>query len=174
MVGNWKVGNPWKVILYDGNGEISGRIVNGEMMKQGKEKNGVLYFGRRNGEIGYYKEKWEGLVSKENEDMYLYEGEIRNGVPNGPGTTTYHEGTKYVGEWKNGMRNGQGIETQPTGYIYVGEWKNGKRDGQGTITYSDGDKFVGEFKDGELWNGTGYDKNGNIQLKFVNGESIEQ
>ena len=72
------------------------------------------------------------------------------------------------------MRNGQGIETQPTGYIYVGEWKNGKRDGQGTITYSDGDKFVGEFKDGELWNGTGYDKNGNIQLKFVNGESIEQ
>ena len=174
MVGNWKVGNPWKVILYDGNGEISGRIVNGEMMKQGKGKNGVLYFGRRNGEIGYYKEKWEGLVSKENEDMYLYEGEIRNGVPNGHGTTTYHEGTKYVGEWKNGMRNGQGIETQPTGYIYVGVWKNGKRDGQGTITYSDGDKFVGEFKDGELWNGTGYDKNGNIQLKFVNGESIEQ
>ena len=45
--------------------------------------------------------------------------------------------------------------------------------GQGTITYSDGDKFVGEFKAGELWNGTGYDKNGNIQLKFVNGESVE-
>ena len=50
----------------------------------------------------------------------------------------------------------------------------GKRDGQGTITYSDGDKFVGEFKDGELWNGTGYNKNGNIQLKFVNGKMINQ
>ena len=37
----------------------------------------------------------------------------------------------------------------------------------------DGRKYVGEYKDGKTWNGTGYDKNGNIQIKFVNGESIE-
>ena len=56
---------------------------------------------------------------------------------------------------------------------YVGEYKYGKRNGQGTQTWLDGRKYVGEYKDGKTWNGTGYDKNGNIQIKFVNGESIE-
>ena len=57
---------------------------------------------------------------------------------------------------------------------YVGEYKDGKRNGQGTMTLSDGTKYVGEYKDGKTWNGTGYDKNGNIQVKFVNGEYIKQ
>jgi len=57
---------------------------------------------------------------------------------------------------------------------YVGEYKNGKRNGQGTQTWLDGRKYVGEYKDGKTWNGTGYDKNGNIQVKFVNGEYIKQ
>ena len=52
---------------------------------------------------------------------------------------------------------------------YVGEYKDGKRNGQGTQTWLDGRKYVGEYKDGKTWNGTGYDKNGNIQVKFVNG-----
>jgi len=57
---------------------------------------------------------------------------------------------------------------------YVGEYKDGKRNGQGTQTWLDGRKYVGEYKDGKTWNGTGYDKNGNIQVKFVNGEYIKQ
>ena len=57
---------------------------------------------------------------------------------------------------------------------YVGEKKDGKRNGQGTQTWLDGRKYVGEYKDGKTWNGTGYDKNGNIQVKFVNGEYIKQ
>ena len=57
---------------------------------------------------------------------------------------------------------------------YVGEYKDGKRNGQGTQTRLDGRKYVGEYKDGKTWNGTGYDKNGNIQVKFVNGEYIKQ
>jgi len=56
----------------------------------------------------------------------------------------------------------------------VGEYKDGKRNGQGTQTWLDGRKYVGEYKDGKTWNGTGYDKNGNIQVKFVNGEYIKQ
>jgi hypothetical protein len=197
MVGDWKVGNPWKVILYHGNGEISGRIVNGEMMKQGKGKNGVLYFGRRNGEIGYYKEKWEGLVSKENKDITKYSGEIKNGLPNGQGTLTFpdgekyvgewkdwekngqgtftfHNGDKYVGEWKNEERNGKGIKTTTDGGKYEGEWKDGYENGQGTQTWSDGTKWVGEWKDGITWNGTHYDKDGNIIGKYVNGKKREQ
>ena len=57
---------------------------------------------------------------------------------------------------------------------YVGEYKDCKRNGQGTQTWLDGRKYVGEYKDGKTWNGTGYDKNGNIQVKFVNGEYIKQ
>jgi len=122
-----------------------------------------------------------------------YEGEIVNGVPNGQGTMTCCDGIKYVGGYKDGEKNGQGTETFPDGSEYVGgykngyehgqgtltipdggkyegEWKGGKKNGQGTWTYFNGDKYVGEFKDDEPWNGTTYDKNGNIYLKYVNGK----
>ena len=66
-------------------------------------------------------------------------------------------------------RNGQGTFTYSDGVKYVGEWKDDKRNGQGTYTWSDGGKYVGEFKDGEMWNGTLYDKDGNIKYKWVNG-----
>jgi len=75
-----------------------------------------------------------------------YEGEIENWKPNGIGNITYLIGIKYVGECKDGEKNGQG-----------------------TYTWSDGDKEVGEWKKNELWNGTMYDKDGNIIGGFVNG-----
>jgi len=31
-----------------------------------------------------------------------YTGEVSNGVPDGQGTFTWPDGTKYVGEWKEG------------------------------------------------------------------------
>ena len=76
---------------------------------------------------------------------------------------------KYVGEIENGKPNGQGTYTSPVGGTFIGEWKDGKRNGQGTFTWSDGEKYVGEWKDGEMWNGTQYDKDGNIKYKWVNG-----
>ena len=53
---------------------------------------------------------------------------------------------------------------------YKGDVENGKPSGLGVITFPDGSKFVGEYKDGEKWNGTQYDKDGNITKKYVNGE----
>ena len=46
-------------------------------------------------------------------------------------------------------------------------------DGQGTFTSLEGDKYVGKWKNGEKWNGTQYDKDGNITKKYVNGELQE-
>ena len=90
------------------------------------------------------------------------------------GTKTIPDGRKHEGEWKDGIPNGQGTLTFPDGTKQVGEFKEGILHGQGTVTFPNGVKFVGEFKDGNPWNATGYDKNGNIDEKYVNGEWKKQ
>jgi hypothetical protein len=81
---------------------------------------------------------------------------------------------KYQGQVKDGKPNGLGFLTTIYGEKYVGEWKDGEYNGQGTFTHSDGGKYVGEFKDGKRWNGMQYDKNGNIIGNFMNGKYIKQ
>ena len=80
---------------------------------------------------------------------------------------------EYVGEYKEGKFHGQGTFTT-NGGKYVGEFKDGREHGQGTYIYHDGRKYEGEWKDGREWNGTGYNKNGEIVVRFVNGKQIEQ
>ena len=52
-----------------------------------------------------------------------YTGEVSSGVPNGQGTFTYPDGSKYVGEFKDGN-----------------PWKGNECDKDGTVitTYSEG------------------------------------
>ena len=130
----------------------------------------MLYFGFRSGEMGFYDEKWEGVENKDNYDINKFEGEHKNGEPNGQGTVTYPDGGSIVGEFKDGLPNGQGTVTYSNGNKYVGGWKDGKINGQGTYTWSDGKKYVGEWKKGNYWNGNSYDKNGNFVRRYVNGE----
>jgi hypothetical protein len=108
------------------------------------EKNGkgVLYYRKVNGESGWYK---NGDDKKDGK----YVGEIGNKVPNGQGNMTSPNGRKYLGKWKDGKRNGQGTSTNPNGRKYVGDWK-----------------------DGSQWNGNGYDRNGYLKIKYVNGKRI--
>jgi len=100
-------------------------------------------------------------------------GNGRMGKQNGHGTVTSKDG-KYVGEWKGNDFHGQGTRISTNGTKYVGEWKNGKYNGQVTYTSPNGEKYMGEYKNGDEWNGTYYDQNGNIIIKFVNGKSIKQ
>ena len=81
---------------------------------------------------------------------------------------------KYVGQIENGEPNGQGTFTFPDGEKYKGKFKDGEYHGQGKLTYPDGRKYEGEWKNGREWNGTGYNKNGEIGVRFVNGKMIEQ
>jgi hypothetical protein len=108
------------------------------------EKNGkgILYYRKVNGESGWYK---NGDDKKDGK----YVGEIGNKVPNGQGTMTFPNGRKYLGKWKDGKRNGQGTSINPNGRKYVGDWKEGSQ-----------------------WNGNGYDKNGYLKIKYVNGKRI--
>jgi len=187
IIGEWKNGKEWNTKHKNKDGKIIGKFEDGEWIL----KWGVLYFGFRNGKVGYYTEKWEGFESEDNRDFSKYEGEIKIGLPNGQGILTFPDGEKYVGEYKDGERNGQGTYTWNDGGKYVGEYKDGLKNGQGTYTFlngdkyegewkdgeqdegthtwSDGYKYVGEWKDGKPWNGTSYNKNGNIRDNYVNG-----
>jgi hypothetical protein len=115
-----------------------GKVENATVVKE----KGVLYYGKRNGESGWYKNGDEKNDSK-------YVGEIKNDVPNGKGTDNYPDGRKYVGEFKDGWYHGHGTFTYKDGSKYVGEYNDGKRHGQGTETWSDGTKYLGEWKNGK-------------------------
>ena len=151
IIGEWKDGKEWNTKHTKTDGKLLlGKFEYGKWIVSW----GVLYWGYRDGKIGNYNEKWEGLESEENKDYSKYEGEIKNGFPNGHGTDTLPDGQKYVGEFKDGQYHGQGAETLPNGQKYVGEFKDGQYHGQGTDTLTDGTKYVGEFKDGQR-NGQG-------------------
>jgi len=104
------------------------------------QETGVLFLRLENGDVKYYENRIEDRDGK-------YVGEINNGKPNGQGKFSWSDGKKYVGEYKEDLMNGQG-----------------------TISWSNREKFVGEWKDGKRWNGTYYDKEGNIHSKVVNGK----
>ena len=80
---------------------------------------------------------------------------------------------KYQGQVKDGKPNGLGFLIYPDGGRYIGSWKKGERNGRGTYTHPNGYKFVGEHKENKRWNGTEY-KNGDIVGKKVNGRYIKQ
>ena len=147
--GERKNGKDWDTKQRKNDGSILEIFENGERILKG----GVVYLGFRNGEIGFYSEKWEGLESKDNMDIGKYEGESKNGFSLGIYNSTDGK-KKYIGEFKYGKYNGLGAMTYPNGWKYFGMWKNGKREGQGTIFYPNGDKFKGEWRD-DKWNGSG-------------------
>jgi len=75
-----------------------------------------------------------------------YEGETKNGVPNGQGKYTSKEKT-YVGQFKMGKFDGFGRCTYPDGATYEGEYKNDARCGKGVFTYPKGFRYEGEWLD---------------------------
>ncbi len=126
------------------------------------------------------KKHGQGTLTLSNGETYV--GEFKDGKRNGKGTTTFGKGKwagdKYVGEWEDDKplmaSVGKGTYTWSNGNKYVGEWKGWLQHGQGTLTWSNGYRFKGEWKDHKEWNGTIYDKKGNIYSKYVNGKEIKQ
>ncbi len=92
--------------------------------------------------------KWMGFGDKDTNPKY--QGQVKNGVPNGLGYLIYPDGV-----WRGGNK-------------YVGSWKNGEM-WNGTYTYRNGSKYVGSWKDWNYWKGTSYDKDGKILWKYEIG-----
>ena len=56
---------------------------------------------------------------------------------------------------------------------YQGQVKDGIPNGLGVLISTNGWKYFGSWKNGEIWNGTEYDKNGNIIKKVFHGRDIK-
>jgi hypothetical protein len=158
-------GIKWKIF---GNEKVQpkyeGEIKNGEMDGLGV----LIYPYGGKSVVGEWKDGKEWNTKHRNKDgKLIWNFEMEK---NGLVTITYPDGDKYVGEFKDGGKNGQGTFTWSDGKKYVGEYKEDLMNGQGTISWSNMEKFVGEWKDGKQWNGTYYDKEGNIHSKVVNGK----
>ena len=85
-----------------------------------------------------------------------YEGTVRDlKVPHGKGRMRYglgpiYDEDVYEGEWKNGQPDGKGIYTWQNGDKYVGDWREGKQWGMGLYTPKIGTPVKGEWEAGNL------------------------
>jgi hypothetical protein len=95
---------------------------------------------------------------------------------NGQGIMAFYvNGDKYEGEWKNGKPDGNGILTFKNGDMYSGDWKNGKADGAGRLHfYENGGNIIqgGEWKNGKL-NGKGAEMYNGKGVKMYEGYEYE-
>jgi len=107
------------------------------------QETGVLYLTKVNGKFGWFE-------NSNDIKAWKYEGEIKNGKPNGTGVLEYTLAT-YFGEVKNGMQHGQG-----------------------TYTYKSGRKIAGEFRKSKPWNAKKYDKNGKLEAEWVKGAKLKK
>ena len=101
-----------------------------------------------------------------NTNILIFEGEYLNGKRNGEGKEYSDGKLEFEGEYLNGKRNGKGKEYYFDGKLkFDGEYLNGKRNRKGKEYYSyysdDKLKFDGEYLNGKIWNGKGYNINGN-------------
>ena len=95
----------------------------------------------------------------------LYEGDLKNGLPDGNGRLFHIPGFYYKGEWKEGKKEGKGYETDLNGGVYEGDFKNDKRNGKGTFTTYDGEVYEGDWVEGK--------KEGKGKTVYPNGDTYE-
>ena len=101
--------------------------------------------------------KWNGKG-------YDYNGNEIYEIKEGKGYVKefYSDGSLlFEGEYLNGEKTGKGIEYLHGKLFFKGEYLNWKRSGKGKEYFDNGlIKFEGEYKYDSIWNGKGYDYNG--------------
>ena len=119
----------------------------------------------------------QGKGRFEDTDGLTYEGEFKDGEPNGHGVLQYADGSTYVGEFEDGNLQGRGVLRYFEGSTYEGEFKDGEYHGDGVlIDKTDGQqKYEGKFENGKFTDGMIFtanvqeggclDKQGNLQGK---------
>jgi hypothetical protein len=88
-----------------------------------------------------------GVLVYDNDDRY--EGQVRNGIPSGNGMFVFNTNDRYEGQVRNGKPEGKGVFTTAKGDRYAGIMKNGHPHGTGTFVFANGDVFSGQFHLGQ-------------------------
>lgn len=91
-------------------------------------------------------EEKDGKVTYVYADGALYEGDWKDGKPDGFGRMTYSNGDFYAGEWRCGIEHGNGTFIENDGDSYAGKFLRGKREGHGTLYLKGGGCYYGNFK----------------------------
>ena len=108
-------------------------------------------------------------------EPFSWNGERRDGLPEGRGVATFADGRVYAGEMAAGAFAGKVTLTLPDGTRYTGEFVEGKYQGQGVYTFANGDRYIGEF-DGGMLHGSGLFRPAGAeeryQVEYVNGKQI--
>lgn len=78
----------------------------------------------------------------------VFNGQMRDGRPEGTGSETTKDGRVYEGAWHNGRPYGTGRLKLPNGEEYLGGFKNGMAEGKGRKFEITGEVFEGEFHAG--------------------------
>ncbi|SDL15385.1 MORN repeat-containing protein [Pedobacter sp. ok626] len=86
---------------------------------------------------------------------YVYEGQFKNGMPQGKGRLVKVTGDMYTGNFVNGLYSGYGTLFYDNGDVYNGQFREGMYHGEGTFKKTDGTTQSGIFLNNSL--------NGNIE-----------
>lgn len=162
-----------------------------------KFKNGDIYHGNWNidGQMEGYgiysiKEKnliTEGIWEKGNiiygriffPNKSIYEGYIKNSLPNGKGTIYFVNKEIYKGDFVDGEMTGKGTYIYADKSYYTGKIKNGIFNGEGSMKWINGTEFHGNFLDstlsgkGKIFNDKMGEKYiGNFDKNYFNGYGV--
>merc|ERR1711934_10325 len=94
------------------------------------------------------QDKLEGNGIIYHNDGYIFDGFLKNSIPDGYGKLEFPNNSEYIGEWKNGLPNGKGIY-ESENYKYNGDWFNGYRHGLGEIQLNN-ESFIVRYHNDNL------------------------
>jgi len=88
----------------------------------------------------------------------VYNGNLANGVPNGAGVVSFHNGDEYTGDMQNGNMHGQGrfiySNSIQNGFeFYEGAFRDDIKSGFGVMVWKSGAKYEGHWRN--MQNGEG-------------------
>jgi hypothetical protein len=92
---------------------------------------------------------WDKCFGKQQSADGSYEGEWREGKPNGKGIYRFPDGSRYEGAVLDNQLNGQGTLYLNDGRRYEGEWREGKPQGQVTLHWANGNRYEGAVLNGQ-------------------------
>lgn len=90
-----------------------------------------------------------GSASYDPRTIYsVYDGELRNGRPDGVGRLEIRSGESFAGRWSNGRLDGEGVHVDADGNRYEGMFAAGLPEGRGRYRARTGEIFDGSFVGG--------------------------